>query len=129
MLVPRLPLIEQPEPLISFEHFLERINFFSQKGLLGFFNYIEVTEVFMSFDKKLPPLNVFSLIAFEEHDNPPASVEAAWSWKSRDSGVQAYYARMLYNTGLAQKAIIAVARKLAIILWRLVCEGRAYRPA
>lgn len=56
-------------------------------------------------------------------------VEAAWVWKGRDSGVQAYYTRMLYNTGLAQKAIIAVARKLAIILWRLACEVRAYRPA
>ena len=44
-------------------------------------------------------------------------------------GVQAYYARMLCNTGLAQKAITAVARKLAIILWRLTCEMRAYRPA
>lgn len=56
-------------------------------------------------------------------------VEAAWIWKGRDSGVQAYYARMLFNTGLAQKAITAVARKLAIILWRLACEVRAYRPA
>jgi transposase len=56
-------------------------------------------------------------------------VEAAWVWKSRDSGVQAYYTRMLYNTGLAQKAITAVARKLAIVLWRLVCEERVYRPA
>lgn len=56
-------------------------------------------------------------------------VEAAWVWKGRDNGVQAYYARMLCNTGLAQKAITAVARKLAIILWRLACEVRAYRPA
>ena len=56
-------------------------------------------------------------------------VEAAWIWKGRDPGVQAYYARMLCNTGLAQKAITAVARKLAIILWRLACEVRAYRPA
>jgi len=56
-------------------------------------------------------------------------VEAAWVWKGRDSGVQTFYARMLRNTGLAQKAITAVARKLAIILWRLACEVRAYRPA
>jgi transposase len=56
-------------------------------------------------------------------------VEAAWIWKGRDPGVQAYYGRMLCNTGLAQKAITAVARKLAIILWRLACETRVYRPA
>jgi len=56
-------------------------------------------------------------------------VEAAWVWQSRDPGVRAYYSRMLCNTGLAQKAITAVARKLAIILWRLACEVRVYRPA
>ena len=56
-------------------------------------------------------------------------VEAAWIWKGRDSGVQEFYARMLRNTGLAQKAITAVARKLSIILWRLACEVRAYRSA
>ena len=56
-------------------------------------------------------------------------VESAWLWKGRDSGIQAYYVRMLCNTGLVQKAITAVARKLAIILWRLSCEVRAYRPA
>ena len=56
-------------------------------------------------------------------------VEAAWIWKGKDPGVQAYYGRMLCNTGLAQKAITAVARKLAIILWRLACETRVYRPA
>jgi len=56
-------------------------------------------------------------------------VEAAWVWKSKDSGIQALYTRILCNTGLAQKAITAVARKLSIILWRLACEIREYRPA
>ena len=56
-------------------------------------------------------------------------VEAAWLWKGRDNGVRAYYARMLCNTGLVQKAITAVARKPAILLWRPACEVRAYRPA
>ena len=31
--------------------------------------------------------------------------------------------------GIAQKAIAAVARKLAVILWRLYVERRSYRPA
>ena len=56
-------------------------------------------------------------------------MEAAWIWKRRDSGIQAYYSRMLRNTGVVQKAITAVARKLAIILWRLALEQRAYRMA
>lgn len=55
-------------------------------------------------------------------------VEAAWIWKSRDGWAQARYNRLLARTGLAQKAITALARKLAIILWRICLEKRAYRP-
>ena len=33
---------------------------------------------------------------------------------------------MLHNTGLAQKAIVAVSRKLAVVLWRLAREVRVY---
>lgn len=55
-------------------------------------------------------------------------VEAAWVWKSRDGWAQALYNRLLGRTGLAQKAITAVARKLAIILWRISVEKRPYRP-
>ena len=56
-------------------------------------------------------------------------VEAAWVWQSRDKGIHDYYTRILSHTGLAQKAITAVARKLALVLWRLACEVRLYRPA
>lgn len=56
-------------------------------------------------------------------------VEAIWVWKGRDNRVQAYYARILCNIDLTQKAITAVAQKLAIILWRLAYKVRAYRPA
>lgn len=55
-------------------------------------------------------------------------VEAAWVWKSRDGWAQAFYNRLLARTGLAQKAITALARKLAIILWRICVEKRLYRP-
>lgn len=40
-------------------------------------------------------------------------VEAAWIWKARDPGIQAFYHRMLRNTGVVQKAITPVARKLS----------------
>lgn len=56
-------------------------------------------------------------------------VEAAWIWKARDPGIQVFYYRMLRNTGVVQKAITAVAHKLAIVLWRLALEERPYRPA
>jgi transposase len=46
-------------------------------------------------------------------------VEAAWIWKQRDSAAETFYRRILGRTGLPQKAIVAVARKLAVLLWRL----------
>lgn len=54
-------------------------------------------------------------------------VEAAWVWKSKDSWAQGIYSRILSRCGLPQKAIAALARKLAVILWRLSIEQRPYR--
>jgi transposase len=54
-------------------------------------------------------------------------IEAAWMWKSKDPFAAALYNRLLARSGIAQKAIAAVARKLAIILWRLLVEQRPYR--
>ena len=55
-------------------------------------------------------------------------IEAAWCWKSKDPYAAALYNKFLSRTGIAQKAICAVARKLAIILWRLMVEQRFYKP-
>lgn len=65
------PMLESPEPLISFDQFIEKVRFYGQRGLLGFFNFVEATEVFMIVEKQSPPVNVFSLIVFEEHKTPP----------------------------------------------------------
>lgn len=46
-------------------------------------------------------------------------IEAPWMWKRRDTAAETFYRRILGRTGLPQKAIVAVARKLAITLWRL----------
>ncbi|UJX41312.1 IS110 family transposase [Desulfovibrio sp. JY] len=54
-------------------------------------------------------------------------VEAAWKWRAHDPKAQAWYHKLLGKSGLAQKAITALARKLAIILWRLSLEKRVYR--
>lgn len=56
-------------------------------------------------------------------------VEASWAWKSKDPYAQQQYGKLLSRSGVPQKAISAVARKLAIILWRLSIEQRAYRSA
>ena len=54
-------------------------------------------------------------------------IEAAWMWKAKDSHAASIYNRLLGKTGIAQKAISALARRLAIILWRLTTEQRMYR--
>lgn len=54
-------------------------------------------------------------------------IEAAWMWKTKDTYADNLYKRLLGKTGIAQKAIAAVARRLAIILWRLCIEQRMYR--
>lgn len=54
-------------------------------------------------------------------------VEAAWRWIALDEHAKARYHRILSRTGIPQKAITAMARRLAIILWRLSLEQRVYR--
>jgi len=56
-------------------------------------------------------------------------IEAAWTWRQHDAYARDLYNRFLSRMGIAQKAIVAVARRLAVILWRLYIEGRPYRPA
>lgn len=53
-------------------------------------------------------------------------VEGAWLWKTKDPRAQALYSRILSRTGLAQKAIVAVARKFLLVLWRISVEQRPY---
>lgn len=55
-------------------------------------------------------------------------IEAAWIWRAKDPDAQRIYNKLLSKTGIPQKAIAALARRLAIILWRLSIEQRAYRP-
>jgi transposase len=55
-------------------------------------------------------------------------IEAAWMWRAKDVYADNLYRRFLGKSGIAQKAIAAVARRLAIILWRLCIEQRMYRP-
>jgi transposase len=53
-------------------------------------------------------------------------VEAAWRFMSKEEWASDFYRRMISHCGRPQKAIVALARKLAVILWRLWLEGRAY---
>jgi transposase len=53
-------------------------------------------------------------------------VECSWMHKGRDPGAEMLYRRVLSRTGHTQKAIVAVARRLVTLLWRLCIENRTY---
>jgi transposase len=52
-------------------------------------------------------------------------VEAAWMWKQKDKWAQEFYNRILSKHGVPQKAIAALARKLAALLWKLSIPTKA----
>lgn len=54
-------------------------------------------------------------------------VEAAWTLRGKEKWAFDFYQAVLHRCGKSQQAIIALARKLAIILWRLWLEERPYR--
>jgi len=55
-------------------------------------------------------------------------VQAAWKLISSDGYYREYYNRIRNKTGVFQKAITAVARKLLVLIWRIAIERRPYRP-
>jgi transposase len=54
-------------------------------------------------------------------------VEAAWVWIGHDEEANRVFRRILCNTGCRQVAIVGMARRLAIRLWRMLCRGERYR--
>ncbi|WP_145279722.1 hypothetical protein [Tautonia plasticadhaerens] len=58
-----------------------------------------------------------------------APVEAARRWVAGDEAAKARYRRLVATTGNGKKAIAGMARRLAILLWRLSLSGEPYRAA
>jgi transposase len=56
-------------------------------------------------------------------------IEASWIWILHDAQARAVYGRLCSNTGNGNKAIVAMARRLAIHLWRMLCDEQPYRQA
>lgn len=56
-------------------------------------------------------------------------VEAAWTLRGKEKWAFDFYQAVLQRCGKSQQAIIALARKLAVILWRLWLEERPYRSS
>jgi len=53
-------------------------------------------------------------------------VQAAWAWYRRDPRARQIYNRLLHNTGNGKKAIVGLAKRIAIHLWRMLCDGCLY---
>jgi transposase len=56
-------------------------------------------------------------------------VEAAWRWVAGDEVAGKKYRQLVASTGNGKKAIVGMARRLAILLWRLSLSGEPYRAA
>ncbi len=56
-------------------------------------------------------------------------VEAAWRWVQQDPLAAKKYRKLISNTGSGKKAIVAMARRLGIILWRMLTRGEKYRSS
>ncbi|MBY0513851.1 MAG: transposase, partial [Gemmataceae bacterium] len=54
-------------------------------------------------------------------------VEAAWRWVAADGHAGARYRKLVGNTGSGKKAIVGMARRLGILLWRLSTRNEPYR--
>ncbi len=54
-------------------------------------------------------------------------VQGAWAWIRTDKNARDIYYRLVRNTGQKNKAITAMARKLAIHLWKMACENKPYQ--
>lgn len=58
-----------------------------------------------------------------------ALVESAWRWVARDESAARRYRQLVANTGSGKKAIVAMARRLGVLLWRLSVRHEPYRVA
>lgn len=56
-------------------------------------------------------------------------IEAAWIWIRKDATAYKVYHRILHNTGEKNKAVTAMARRLAIHLWKMSCDNKPYIAA
>ena len=53
-------------------------------------------------------------------------IQAAWGWYRTDPHARQIYNRLLQNSGNGKKAIVGLAKRIAIHLWRMLCDGCLY---
>lgn len=56
-------------------------------------------------------------------------IEASWVWIQHDQQAGRVYNRLFRNTGNGNKAIVGMARRLAIHLWHMLCEKEYYHKS
>jgi transposase len=56
-------------------------------------------------------------------------IQSAWRWVCCDKNARDTFYRLIHNTGEKNKAITAMARKLAIHLWMMARENKPYNSA
>jgi hypothetical protein len=56
-------------------------------------------------------------------------IQGAWQWIRKDKDAYKTFCRLIHNTGQKNKAITAMARKLAIHLWKMACDNKPYTCA
>lgn len=56
-------------------------------------------------------------------------VEASWDWVGEDERAASVFNRLVHNTGSKQKAIVGMARRMAVNLWWMLIRGEDYRRA
>jgi transposase len=53
-------------------------------------------------------------------------IQGSWIWIIRDPRAHKMFLRILHNTGNKNKAITAMARRLAIHMWKMICDNKPY---
>lgn len=56
-------------------------------------------------------------------------IQGAWLWIRKDPNAYNTFCRLIHNTGHKNKAITAMARKLAVHLWKMACDNKPYSCA
>jgi transposase len=56
-------------------------------------------------------------------------IQGAWLWIRKDPNAYNTFSRLIHNTGHKNKAITAMARKLAVHLWKMACDNKPYSCA
>lgn len=56
-------------------------------------------------------------------------IQGTWIWIAKDPKARSTFNRLLHNTANKNKAITAMARRLAVNLWKMLCDNKPFTNA